>query len=122
MIDHTSSVPIERTGLAPVVLMRSEAPPADPRHCPTCHRTMPEARTTFAERARAKGLTRREAQVVRLIASGHSNEQIAEELGVSINSVKSYVRLAYRRLGIEVRTHAVLWALGHEVPPTSQAG
>lgn len=55
-------------------------------------------------------LTGRERDVLRLIASGRPNAQIATELCLSINSVKTYIRSAYRKAGITSRTQAVLWA------------
>jgi DNA-binding NarL/FixJ family response regulator len=59
------------------------------------------------------GLTEREGDVLALIAQGCSNQQIAEELYLSINSVKTYIRTAYRKIGVESRASAVSWALRH---------
>jgi DNA-binding NarL/FixJ family response regulator len=59
------------------------------------------------------GLTPRETDVIALITSGHSNAEIAGELFVSINSVKSYIRSAYRKLGVTTRARAVLWGIEH---------
>ncbi len=63
-----------------------------------------------AERA---ALTPREAEVVGLIAAGLSNHDIAHTTGLSINSVKSYIRGAYRKIHVTTRSQAVLWALRH---------
>ncbi len=68
--------------------------------------------TTSSEVARA-ALTPREAEVVGLIASGLSNHDIARTTGLSINSVKSYIRGAYRKIHVTTRSQAVLWALRH---------
>ena len=69
----------------------------------------------------ATGLTEREVAVLELIAAGLSNEQIASELFVSINTIKTYVRTAYRRIGADSRSQAVIWAmrqgLGPQVEP-----
>jgi DNA-binding NarL/FixJ family response regulator len=59
------------------------------------------------------GLTHRELTVIGLIGSGLSNEEIAAQMYVSGNTVKTYVRTAYRKLGIRSRIHAALWALEH---------
>ncbi|WP_139977376.1 helix-turn-helix transcriptional regulator [Nocardioides litoris] len=59
------------------------------------------------------GLSPREADVLRGICRGQSNLEIAEELYVSINSVKTYVRSAYRKMGVSSRSQAVLWGLEH---------
>lgn len=57
-------------------------------------------------------LTAREAQIVDLIATGLSNDEIAALTRLSINSVKSYIRAAYRKMGVSSRSQAVLWAFG----------
>ena len=58
-------------------------------------------------------LTRREAQVLGLIASGMSNSDIARATDLSINSVKTYIRGAYQKIGAKNRSQALLWALHH---------
>jgi DNA-binding CsgD family transcriptional regulator len=50
-----------------------------------------------------------------LIGLGRTNKDIVRVLGLSANTVKSYIRTAYRRLGLESRSEAVLWANGVEV-------
>jgi two-component system, NarL family, response regulator LiaR len=62
---------------------------------------------------REEGLTPREAEVIALITRGLSNQEIAEKTCLSINSVKSYIRTSYRKMGIASRTNAVLWGLEH---------
>ncbi|MBS45202.1 MAG: helix-turn-helix transcriptional regulator [Nocardioides sp.] len=57
------------------------------------------------------GLTPREAEIISLIVAGMSNREIGETLTLSINSVKTYIRSAYRKMGVERRTQAVLWGL-----------
>ena len=76
------------------------------------------AREQYRDAARAAtGLTEREVAVLELIAAGLSNEHIAAELFVSINTVKTYVRTAYRRIGADSRSQAVIWALRHGLGP-----
>jgi NarL family two-component system response regulator LiaR len=60
---------------------------------------------------RSAGLSPREAEVVALIARGLTNEEIAERAYISINTVKSYIRSAYRKMSVTRRPQAVLWAL-----------
>jgi len=55
------------------------------------------------------GLTPRELEVLRLIATGVSNATIAGQTCLSINSIKTYIRSAYRRIGVERRSQAVAW-------------
>jgi NarL family two-component system response regulator LiaR len=69
---------------------------------------------------RSAGLSPREAEVVALIARGLSNQEIAERAHVSINSVKSYIRSAYRKIGVERRSQAVLWAVANGFVPDTQ--
>ncbi len=64
------------------------------------------------------GLTARESEVVALITQGLSNAEIATRSYLSINSVKSYIRAAYRKMGVESRSQAVLWGVQHGMLPT----
>ena len=59
----------------------------------------------------AMPLSPREVQVLDGICAGLSNVEIAAELYVSINSVKTYVRSAYRKMGVERRGQAVVWGM-----------
>src|SRR5215208_376358 len=62
---------------------------------------------------RSVGLSPREAEVVALIARGLTNQEIAELAHVSMISVKSYIRSAYRKMGVERRTQAIIWAMAN---------
>jgi DNA-binding NarL/FixJ family response regulator len=64
------------------------------------------------EAARLVGLTRREAQAMRAVARGLSNKEIADELSLTVPTVKSHLRSLYRKLGVSNRTEAAGWALG----------
>ena len=59
------------------------------------------------------GLSTREAEVLDLICRGMSNLEIAEELYVSVNSVKTYVRQIYQKVGVARRAQAVAWGLAN---------
>ncbi|MGY2702319.1 DNA-binding NarL/FixJ family response regulator [Nocardioides sp. HB32] len=63
------------------------------------------------------GLTPREVEVLALIAQGASNMEIAERLFLSINSVKTYIRSAYAKIGATSRSRAVAWCLQHGFAP-----
>lgn len=56
-------------------------------------------------------LTERELVVLRLVARGASNQQIAEELVLSVNTVKSHLRNILDKLQLENRTQAATYAL-----------
>jgi two-component system, NarL family, response regulator LiaR len=66
---------------------------------------------------RAVGLSPREAEVVALIARGPTTEEIAQRAYISLNTIKSYIRTAYRKIGVQRRTQAVHWALTHGFVP-----
>lgn len=59
---------------------------------------------------RTVGLTYREAEVVALISDALTNVEIAERLHLSVNSVKSHIRSAYRKMSVERRSQAMRWA------------
>lgn len=59
------------------------------------------------------GLSARELEVIVLVADGLSNQEIAERSYVSVNTVRTYIRSAYRKMGVERRTQAVRWVTEH---------
>jgi DNA-binding NarL/FixJ family response regulator len=63
------------------------------------------------------GLTQREAEVVALITQGLTNQEIADRAYISINSVKTYIRTAYRKIGVTRRSQAVNWGMRHGFTP-----
>lgn len=58
----------------------------------------------------AAALNRHEREILRLIAAGHSNKEIAAELSLSLNTIKMYTSQLYRKLGVHRRTEAVAFA------------
>lgn len=66
---------------------------------------------------REEGLTPRESEVLSLITQGLSNKEILDRTGLSINSVKSYIRSCYRKIGVTSRSRAVLWGIDHGFQP-----
>ena len=69
---------------------------------------------SIPESARQAGLSSREAQIMTLIAAGHSNGQIAERLVLAEKTVKNHVNRIYAKLGVGSRPGGDL-ALG--APP-----
>jgi len=59
---------------------------------------------------RSGALSRREREVLRLIAAGHSNKQIAQALGITERTVKFHVTSVLNKLGAENRAQAVALA------------
>ncbi|OBG27090.1 response regulator transcription factor [Mycobacterium sp. 852002-51057_SCH5723018] len=66
---------------------------------------------------RGEGLTDREAEILALITQGKSNADVARLTYLSPNTVKSYIRNIYRKLGVTSRTQAVLWGVNHGFTP-----
>jgi DNA-binding CsgD family transcriptional regulator len=63
------------------------------------------------ERAQSSlGITERERQVLQLLANGRSNKQIAAELDLSPNTVKTHVASLFEKLRVARRTEAILHA------------
>ncbi len=63
------------------------------------------------------GLSNREAEVLALIAQGLTNNEICERTYLSPNTLKSYVRNLYRKIGVSSRSQAVLWGLSNGFEP-----
>ncbi len=66
---------------------------------------------------RDAGLSSREAEIIALITQGLSNQEIADRAYLSINSVKTYIRSAYRKMQVTTRSQAVLWGVDNGFKP-----
>ena len=67
----------------------------------------PATFTLNEKKLAAIGMTRRELEILELIAAGLSNKEIAERLFVSENTVKTHSRRVFEKLGAKRRTQAV---------------
>jgi len=61
------------------------------------------------------GLTAREVEVLRLVAEGLSNAQVAERLGLSPRTVNAHLTTIYGKLGVTTRGAAIRFALDHDL-------
>jgi HD-GYP domain-containing protein (c-di-GMP phosphodiesterase class II) len=61
------------------------------------------------------GLTRRELEVLLALVLGHSNQTIADELGISAKTVGHHVERVYRKAGVRSRAAATVWAFEHDL-------
>jgi DNA-binding NarL/FixJ family response regulator len=84
-----------------------EGPMADPILC-ACPSTPRAPRLGVGV-----GLNVREAEILTLIAHGLSNDEIADRDCLSINTIKTYIRTAYAKIGVHTRSQAVVWVLQH---------
>jgi DNA-binding NarL/FixJ family response regulator len=66
---------------------------------------------------RELGLTDREAEILALITQGYSNDEIGKHVYLGINTVKTHIRKAYRKIGVSRRAEAVLWGVDHGFRP-----
>jgi DNA-binding NarL/FixJ family response regulator len=66
---------------------------------------------------RQEGLSDREAEVLALITQGKTNDEIARTTFLSPNTIKSYIRSAYRKIHVTRRTQAILWGIEHGFTP-----
>ena len=67
--------------------------------------------------AGGEGLSDRESEILALITQGKSNAEVAKLTYLSPNTVKSYIRSIYRKIGAGSRTQAVLWGVDHGFTP-----
>lgn len=58
----------------------------------------------------AHGLTAREVDVVRAVARGRTNEEIGQDLYISLSTVKSHIRSIQEKLGVRNRVGIAMWA------------
>ncbi len=76
----------------------------------------------LAESPTAAALSEREQEVLALMALGLSNREIAHELYLSVDTIKTHVRSVFNKLGVSNRTQAALVAADLGVgPPRSRA-
>jgi DNA-binding NarL/FixJ family response regulator len=66
---------------------------------------------------RTEGLSDRESEILALITQGKSNAEVAALTFLSPNTIKSYIRALYQKIGVSSRTQAVLWGVGHGFSP-----
>jgi DNA-binding NarL/FixJ family response regulator len=78
-------------------------------------RIPPEIATEIAEHAADDALTEREIAVLRRVAVGGANKQVAVQLGISEETVKAHMKSILAKLSANDRTHAVTIALNRGI-------
>ena len=65
------------------------------------------------------GLTRRELEVLLALVLGHSDQVIADDLGISAKTVGHHVQHVYQKVGVRSRAAATVWAFEHDLVRSS---
>ena len=65
------------------------------------------------------GLTQRELEVLLALVLGHSNQTIADDLGISAKTVGHHVQHVYQKAGVRSRAAATVWAFEHDLVHSS---
>lgn len=78
------------------------------------HQLSHQSRPTV-QPAAAAALSARECDVLALIVSGYSNQEIADELGIARNTVKNHLRSILARLGVRNRAQAAAYAVNNRL-------
>jgi non-specific serine/threonine protein kinase len=78
-------------------------------------REEPTASSTPGASSYPAGLSAREAEVLKLVAKGLTNAQIAQELFISPNTVNRHLNSIYRKLGVSSRAVATRFAIEHDL-------
>ena len=66
-------------------------------------------------RGQTAGLTERQVDVLRLLARGLTNQQIAERLVITRRTAEHHVQDMYARIGVSSRAAAALYAMEHDL-------
>jgi len=75
--------------------------------------TGPLLQNTGPEHDALEKLSERELETLKLVAHGESNKRIARKLGVRENTIKTYIRRAFRKLGCHTRSEAAALLARH---------
>jgi DNA-binding NarL/FixJ family response regulator len=91
-----------------------------PRLAPRVFEAFAELSNSGSQRGRSlyDGLTERELEVLRLLATGASNRQIAERLWISERTVDNHVLRIYRKIDVSDRAQAILYSIRKGLVPT----
>ena len=65
------------------------------------------------------GLTQRELEILLVLVRGKSNQEIADDLRISVKTVGNHVQHVYEKAGVRSRAAATLWAFEHDLVRTA---
>lgn len=109
---------LSKTLTAPQLVAAIEAVHAGERVFTSQHRRAPSA-PGLDWPGKLHGISDRESEILALITQGKSNAEVAALTYLSPNTVKSYIRSVYRKIGATTRTQAVLFGVKHGFTPDS---
>jgi two-component system, NarL family, nitrate/nitrite response regulator NarL len=96
-----------------LVLLGEKVFPTDLAHLLTNGRIMP--RDDAGQMSRFNGLSDREMQILGCLLNGAQNKQIAHELKISDGTVKVHLKAILKKIRVQNRTQAAIWALNHGI-------
>ncbi|WP_322821441.1 LuxR C-terminal-related transcriptional regulator [Chloroflexus sp.] len=67
-------------------------------------------------------ISEREREILRLVATGATNQQIAIALNISVNTVKVHLRNIFAKIGVESRTEATVYAIRNGIVTVGETG
>ena len=107
-----------RPALAPEEALRAMLPKVGPHLSPDCFAALTEALDVASpkprvHRERPAGLSEREIEVLRLVAKGLTNRQIAQSLHLSEKTVGHHLEHIFNKIGVSTRGAAVYFGLEH---------
>ena len=92
-----------------------------PRELTLRSKSQPPSRGTLPTRSDVVRLSPRETEILSHLVEGHSNKGIARILGITEATVKVHLKSLLRKIGVENRTQAAIWALANLPDPSPQA-
>jgi two-component system, NarL family, nitrate/nitrite response regulator NarL len=96
-----------------LVLLGEKVFPTDLAHLLTNGRIM--ARSDGGQMGHFNGLSDREMQILACLLNGAQNKQIAYELKISDGTVKVHLKAILKKIRVQNRTQAAIWALNHGI-------
>ncbi|WP_028637044.1 response regulator transcription factor [Nocardioides sp. URHA0032] len=82
----------------------------------------PDGEPVITWPGQAIGLSQRESEMLGFITRGLTNAEIARRAYLSINTVKTYIRTAYAKIGVRNRAEAVAWGIRNGFESTDDTG
>jgi len=82
----------------------------------------PEKQSRNDKAIKALGLTAREVEMLEFLRRGKSNKEIARDLKLSPNTVKTHLTNLYEKLGVNNRTQAIIKAVELSINPLTRTG